>query len=118
LIVACLLVVQAFVASVAVTQAAALQAQSFDSLFVICSSDGGSGGAPAVPASHHDHQTECCLVCTAAAASIVTVPEAVEILLRLEAPAALIDFRAAASSSPIPVKPAGTGLSRAPPRTA
>jgi hypothetical protein len=114
LIVAYLFVIQAFLAAVVVTQAAAAQAQNPDLPFVICSSqhDGANGST-----SDHDQHADCCLVCTAANAATFIAPLAVALLLVLEVPVSPVAFCADTITNLIPAKPDGSSLSRAPPTT-
>lgn len=114
LIVAYLFVIQAFVAAIVVTQAAASQAQNPDLPFVICSSqhDAANGST-----SDHDQHADCCLICTVANATTAIAPLIVAVLLVFEVPAAPVDFYADTIASLIPAKPDGSGLSRAPPTT-
>src|SRR4051812_26007817 len=83
LIAAYLLVVQAFVTAVAVTNAAAANAQNFGLPLVICSGEHGSADTPA---SHHEPEADCCLACTVAAGSVSTIADAVEVVLRRKMP--------------------------------
>ena len=96
-----LFVIQAFLAAVVVTQAAAAQAQNPDLPFVICSSQHDGANAPA---SDHDQHADCCLVCTVANAATAVVPLIVAVLLVLEMPAAPVDFYAHTVTSLIPAE--------------
>ena len=111
--VAYLFVIQAFLAAIVVTQAAASQAQNPDLPFVICSSQHDTANGP----TSDDPHADCCLVCTVASAATAIAPLIVTFLLVLEVPVAPIEFCADNLASLIPAKPDGSGLSRAPPTT-
>jgi hypothetical protein len=114
LLVAYLFVMQASLAIVAATQAAAGGTTS-DSIFVICSGHSESTDAPA---SDHAAHESCCLTCTLAAVANFTVPTTPDVPAWVAIAAASGPFPMGDALGPIPREQTRSGLTRAPPQDA
>jgi hypothetical protein len=116
LIAAYVFLLQAFLASLALTQAVAADAIGSDANFVICSSDSHASGGPAN--ADLNHLSKCCLVCTLAHSTVTAIPIAVATAAWVGAAVASIRADGGPSVGLVPFRGVRSGPSRAPPRTA
>jgi hypothetical protein len=116
LIAAYVLVIQGFLATVVVTEAAAAGVPSGNAVFEICSGDHGSAGGP--PDGQASHLEKCCLVCTLAAATAAISPDVSAAPAWARIAAVGLPHPAVVSDGPVPPERVRSGPTRAPPRTA